>query len=701
MHTSKLIEKNHVSSLHKLTLLDGVLFYGAILFLCVCIASITLIKVPFTLYIGFFCIGTLYLGINALFVNKSIWILAMSHFLLLVGSFLFWNQLLEEMDQILYATKMPIEINFILSLIVIFFMMWLFTFLVLWPKPWIFTVGILLFLCIFAVTGYSFPGYWIPLLLGFMILIWYKPLFQKRSLNWVIPLGLIGVGCAFGWILTLAIESPANQMATQIEETINHAIQKEEIDSHHANSGVIWRGNNYPDDALLFTIESDEPIESPLYFRSFTGSSYQDGQWSYNNENRLESLVQSAYSSYISPYQINNNLTSLQMTMADRSDSFPKQIKIQSDTIKYKNLLPYYSLDSYIKNDTLYVTGYLDLNQKELISEEEYSQEQLYFNAAYEEAIHFAYTNVNTKNLPKLKQLVNDNPKTDRDAVTAMIVRLLQTYTTYTRTPGYMSQNQDVVESFLFDQQQGYCIHYASVATLLYQMYNIPARYVSGYVVYPDDFQEENGNYSASVPEDHAHAWVELYFEGVGWTPVEMTPDSNGQIHATYPGLSQEELDDLIKNDTSNFSILNQNRFIGSRDWNQRKPFFILIILILFLVLIIFFSIRYLHFQKAVRLWKAKDYITSIIRTLKIVPGLEEIRFTQKDFVNQIHVALPEIQTEAIQQLQDLANQAYFSSHAVSKNNLIQLHSLYTKAIEKKLSKPKLLYYRYIRCLII
>lgn len=244
-------------------------------------------------------------------------------------------------------------------------------------------------------------------------------------------------------------------MATQIEETINHAIQKEEIDSHHANSGVIWRGNNYPDDALLFTIESDEPIESPLYFRSFTGSSYQDGQWSYNNENRLESLVQSAYSSYISPYQINNNLTSLQMTMADRSDSFLKQIKIQSDTIKYKNLLPYYSLNSYIKNDTLYVTGYLDLNQKELISEEEYSQEQLYFNAAYEEAIHFAYTNVNTKNLPKLKQLVNDNPKTDRDAVTAMIVRLLQTYTTYTRTPGYMSQNQDVVESFLFDQQQG------------------------------------------------------------------------------------------------------------------------------------------------------------------------------------------------------------------------------------------------------
>ena len=282
-----------------------------------------------------------------------------------------------------------------------------------------------------------------------------------------------------------------------------------------------------------------------------------------------------------------------------------------------------------------------------------------------------------------------------------MIVRLLQEYTTYTRTPGYMSQSQDVVEAFLFDQQKGYCIHYASVAALLYQMYDIPARYVSGYVVYPDDFQEDHGHYIASIPEDHAHAWVELYFEGVGWTPVEMTPDSNGQIHATYPGLDQEELQDLIKKDTSNFSLLNQNQFAGSRNWNKMKPLFMITLIILCLGLIIVFAIRYRHHLKAMRHWKAKNYIASILDMLKIVPGLEETSFTQKDFVHQVHSALPELQLETIQKLQDMAHQVYYSSHSISKNELPRFHNLYKKVIEKKLPKPKLLFYQYIRCLII
>lgn len=701
MRPSKLIEKNRTPSRHRLTLLDSVLFYGAILFLCACIASITLIEVSFILYLGFLGIGTIYLALNFLFPDRSIWILAIGHFLILLSSILLWDKLVEEMDLILYATKMPIEINGILSLIVIFLMMWLFTFLVLWPKPWIFTLGILLFLSVFAVSGYSFSGYWIPLLFGFLVFVWYKPLFQTRPQNWILPLGLIGIGCVLGWMLTFVIETPAAQMATRFEETINDAFQKGEIDSHHANSGVIWRGNNYPDDTLLFTVESDEPIENPLYFKSFIGSTYQDGQWEKDTENRLESLIQSAYSGYISPYQIKNRLTSLQMTLAEETDCEPQQIMIQSDLIDYENLLPYYSLGSFIKEKTLYATSYLDLNQKDLLADDEYSQDQRFFNGAYEESIQLAYTDVETENLPKLERLVKENPKNDRNAVTAMIVRLLQDYTTYTRTPGYMSQSQDVVESFLFDQQKGYCIHYASVAALLYQMYDIPARYVSGYVVYPDDFQEDHGHYIASIPEDHAHAWVELYFEGVGWTPVEMTPDSNGQIHATYPGLDQEELQDLIKNDTSNFSLLNQNRFAGSRNWNKMKPLVMIIFIILCLSLIIVFAIRYLHHRKAMRHWKEKNYIASILDMLKIVPGLEETSFTQKDFVHQVHSALPELPIETIQKLQDLAHQVYYSSHPVPKSELPQFRNLYKKVIEKKLSAPKLLFYRYIRCLII
>lgn len=108
---------------------------------------------------------------------------------------------------------------------------------------------------------------------------------------------------------------------------------------------------------------------------------------------------------------------------------------------------------------------------------------------------------------------------------------------------------EDVVEYFLFQGEKGFCEHFASAGVLLLREMGVPARYVSGYTVRVSDFtsgevQAEHaddvgasvgkGNfisgedaYTAVVMDNRAHAWAEVYMDGVGWVPVEMTPGGN------------------------------------------------------------------------------------------------------------------------------------------------------------------------------
>ena len=90
---------------------------------------------------------------------------------------------------------------------------------------------------------------------------------------------------------------------------------------------------------------------------------------------------------------------------------------------------------------------------------------------------------------------------------------------------------QDFVLYFLQSGRQGYCVHFASAGTVLLRALGIPARFVTGYVT------ELTPGKMVSVPDYAAHAWVEVYFDGYGWQPVEMTPGYDGD----FPWQPEEE----------------------------------------------------------------------------------------------------------------------------------------------------------------
>ena len=98
---------------------------------------------------------------------------------------------------------------------------------------------------------------------------------------------------------------------------------------------------------------------------------------------------------------------------------------------------------------------------------------------------------------------------------------LLEALAVYDPATPAMEAGEDFVDHFL-TEGRGYCVHFATAGTLLLRLQGIPARYVSGYAAQLD--QRGRGD----VQDSDAHAWVEVYIDGCGWYPVEMTPGYSG-----------------------------------------------------------------------------------------------------------------------------------------------------------------------------
>lgn len=110
----------------------------------------------------------------------------------------------------------------------------------------------------------------------------------------------------------------------------------------------------------------------------------------------------------------------------------------------------------------------------------------------------------------------------------------------YSLSPGKTPPYEDFVSWFMLESKQGYCMHYASAGVILARMAGIPARYCDGYLVEPDQLQlvEDGGSrrYTTEILDSNAHAWCEVFLEGVGWIPFEFT-----YTYFTPPPLGEEE----------------------------------------------------------------------------------------------------------------------------------------------------------------
>ncbi|WP_344015392.1 transglutaminase TgpA family protein [Pseudonocardia xinjiangensis] len=84
----------------------------------------------------------------------------------------------------------------------------------------------------------------------------------------------------------------------------------------------------------------------------------------------------------------------------------------------------------------------------------------------------------------------------------------------------------DALVEFLTVGRSGYCEQFASAMAVMLRTVGVPSRVAVGFTAGVD-----NGQYR-SISTSDAHAWVEAWFPGVGWTTFDPTPLTDGRTIA-------------------------------------------------------------------------------------------------------------------------------------------------------------------------
>jgi transglutaminase-like putative cysteine protease len=126
---------------------------------------------------------------------------------------------------------------------------------------------------------------------------------------------------------------------------------------------------------------------------------------------------------------------------------------------------------------------------------------------------------------------------------------------------GYDGNGLSVLADFL-TQKSGYCIHFSSAMAVMARLEGIPSRIAVGYAPGRPTGATVAVLGQGALPEFEvdsrdAHAWPELYFQGLGWVPFEPTP-SRGVVpdyatEASSPGSPNliENNEDLLRDATA------------------------------------------------------------------------------------------------------------------------------------------------------
>lgn len=308
--------------------------------------------------------------------------------------------------------------------------------------------------------------------------------------------------------------------------------------------------------ALTLTVE-EEP-EQTIYLKGFIGGLYQGSYWEEISEKDFREAVENLNSredfqdtqeywgySELSYEDMQDYLAESAYHFQEMEGLVPEQFlityqntpgdyvyapyfsRIQGDSLEMRGDVEllrngaeqiqgsFYPQLPEVSGDTGYTTS---LYVPEIIGYLEYLWNQyLYIPSSGIEELQSYWSNV-------LEEFQAERGHFPTIAETTTLIRETLASCSYSKSLDPLPEGEDFVQYFLFDQQKGFCTHFASAAVLLYRLTGYPARYATGYIA--DEFQENSqGGWTAEIPEENAHAWVEIFQnDGSGWIPVEMTP---------------------------------------------------------------------------------------------------------------------------------------------------------------------------------
>ena len=373
-----------------------------------------------------------------------------------------------------------------------------------------------------------------------------KTWITKSMVVWA--LGIAVLLCAVGMISDRASMETVMDFREQVEEKV-HEIRYgkdtlPEGDLHQA-------GKLHASTEVMLEVQGQQ--EKNLYLRGFVGGSYQNGQW--------EEMSDAAYSgknagmfTWLKARSFDPLTQVAAYNQLGEEQDVPEGNQVQ---VKVKNASRYYVYApvSYVRmiNGSVQEEKDSRLASRGLFGSRSYRWEEISGSrpgeltvadnwvedpdtdrrreyqeaeAVYREFVYHTYTTIDSDMQRLMQRIFWDDYETDSDGIYSALNQIrqcLSSETTYTEMMPQIPEGEDPIRWFLTEGKQGNDVYYAAAATEAFRAYGIPARYVEGYYLSADQIQKEESGTNTLTGAD-AHAWVEVYFDGVGWLPLDTTP---------------------------------------------------------------------------------------------------------------------------------------------------------------------------------
>jgi transglutaminase-like putative cysteine protease len=259
------------------------------------------------------------------------------------------------------------------------------------------------------------------------------------------------------------------------------------------------------------------PTSDSIYFKNRTWGDYTLSGWTTGLPQDTSIVV---------------NPLSFSGTALEESSLMSFLIQVEYVRAQIPNLFPYYSVDNFNDLNDIHVSGDTSVvNNFNIISYEYDALNPIVLQDAQlsiQENIYQTYVYDNYLAIPdstkqEMLLLAQANGlSAGSPAVIADVKDYISNAATYNLDFAPIPDDVDVAVYFLTVSKEGICQHYATAATLMYRALGVPARYTTGYlgVVQADQWTTVTGKF--------AHAWVEVYIDGFGWVPVEVTGSGSG-----------------------------------------------------------------------------------------------------------------------------------------------------------------------------
>ena len=320
-----------------------------------------------------------------------------------------------------------------------------------------------------------------------------------------------------------------------LEGNVREAAKLKEADEDMLTVWSEQEKNIYLKGYVGVTYDTETGVWNKLSDSAYGGDNYGMLQWLYKNS--FNPLTQSAQYNSLSERQDKPEINSLVITINNASRNHV-YVPSSVDTFihgKAKNNKDMNYAGRGIAGSRQYEVSEISGSRpaelmiaEEWLAQPDSQEQQNYVNteAVYRNFVYDNYTTETKEYYNLMNRMFWDDYEAETEGIYGAVSRVrevLKSSFVFKEDIQEAPDSDDPLEWYITDSHEGNAVVYASTAVMALRAYGIPARYVEGYYVSASDL-EKSADGQVTLTGENAHAWVEVYFDGIGWQPIDVTP---------------------------------------------------------------------------------------------------------------------------------------------------------------------------------